>query len=170
MGYIKSKIIYHDRLSQSSTYPYGVKPKNKLAGHCIQEDLGVYLFFVLSSSNAAFIKRFTVEYNSTDHISNKHIDFKTRYMASEVGYCDVTRFELMTHDVAIAKKADHRNGFVKVGILDNSKWKEIQNIIVSPEFIADSKGGQRTPHTLNDLIKGVNTKDIAQSLIVRLGI
>ena len=170
MGYIKPKIIYHDKLSQSSSYPYGIKPKNKLAGHCIQEDLGVYLFFVLSSHDSGFIKRFTVEYNGTDHITNKHPDFKTRYMSSEVGYCDVTRYELVTHDFVIAKKVDARNGFVKVGILDNSKWKEIQDVIASHEFISDRKGGQRSPTVLSELIMGVNPKDTAQELLAQLSL
>lgn len=170
MGYIKPKIIYHDRLSQASTYPYLVKPKNKLAGHCIQDELGVYLFFVLSSSDAAFIKQFTVKYNNTDHISNKHPQLQTRYMLSETGYCDVTRFELMTHDVAIAKKKDINNGFIKLGVLDATKWQEIQSIVTSPVFIADRRGGQKTPQVLSDLIKGVNTRDTAQELLAQLSL
>lgn len=163
MGYIKEKIIYHDKISieQSTSI---TKPKNKLAGYCIQDELEVYLFFVLNSSNAALIKRFTVNYNNTEHISNKHKDFGTRYMLSELGYCDVTRFELLTHDTVIAKKRDMHNGFVKIGRLDNSKWEEIQSIINSFEFRRDAKGGANIK-TLSELVAGVNGKEQAKSLL-----
>jgi len=170
MSYIKSKIIYHDKLSQASSYPYVIKAKNKLAGHCVQEELGVYLFFVLNSSDSALIKRFTVEFNNTEHIIGKHIDFKTKYMSKEVGYCDVTRYELMTHAEVISKKLDTRNKFVKVGTIENSKWKEIQDMVSSPEFRSDRRGGSKNPTVLSELILGVNNKETAQVLIFQLGI
>ncbi|HEX6257943.1 MAG TPA: hypothetical protein VFZ48_00520 [Candidatus Saccharimonadales bacterium] len=90
-------------------------------------------------------------------------------MMNENGYCDVTKFELVTHGAVIAKKSDPRNGFAKVGRLAKDKWIEIKTIIESPHFRADSKGAS-SDATLTELIKGVNDKGTAQVILSNLGI
>lgn len=131
MKHIKAQSVYHDKTSQEKHYPYTVKPKNKIAGNKIHDELGVYVFLVLSSDNKDQSKsvEFAVKYDDS-HLVYK----KDGYMLERRAYCDPDNYELMTRDEILSKRQNPNNRFLKVARLCDEKWQEISEKVKSAEF------------------------------------
>jgi hypothetical protein len=143
---IQSKNLYLDKKSKEITTSR-VKGKYKLAGNILSE-LEQYFFNILTKNFSSCKSRLTIK------IEEKHWEEKAEgdYLSEEVGYCDVTKYELIGKDDLVKKMRQY--SFPYVARLCESKYRELQSI----------RNKAQKEYFISREVKNIITKGISPSI------
>lgn len=150
---IKKQHVYLDRKSKEQFYPYKEKRKYKLAGNPLLDN---YFFHVLTTGKDACTGAFTIALNRSDW---ENMTPKSKM--EDVGYCDVTNYELIQRAILLQKMKDKKNGFPTIARLSDLKYQDILDLCEN--YCRKIYASKETKETLR-------TGTVASNILIKLNL
>ncbi len=128
--------LYYDKKSKDP-YINRIKPKFKLAGNCILSD---YFFHLPTTRKGACKQSCTIALYLSDW-ENVASEFESQLR--NACYCDLTKYEIVSHVGLVEKIKDRNNGFRYVSRLCDLKYKKLlkleKNLHKNPHISRETK-------------------------------
>ena len=115
--HVKVRNVYYDLKSKEQRTKI-IKPKYKLAGHPI-EDLGQFVFFILTVSTDAYTKKILIEVRQSEWEERNK---KYPQRLNGISHIDITKVEVLTSSQVTYKILDKKNRFKYIAKIPSSRF------------------------------------------------